>query len=273
MVSSKQLTTFSDFRCPLDALDFLPTEVYCDYLKDYCSNFKLWPHIRLSTKVVNIRRDDEIGHIISYTFITSNMVEEWACDAVALCTGLHVIPNIPHIPGINAIPEKIHSSEFKNRSQLGVGRDVLILGSGETGMDLGYLAVTSPTKSVTLSHRDGFLCAPKAISTSFQLLLLTRFQRVPDPVILSGLFGVSKQLNVPVDVSSASLFDTAYVHPILDNSPLLWAYYDRFIKYTLWMVSGTKHGLDQWVGGISNQRYHASKSVSPLSSWCSLTNG
>jgi dimethylaniline monooxygenase (N-oxide forming) len=78
---------------------------------------------------------------------------------------------------------------------------------------------------------------------------------------------------VPVDVSSASLFDTAYVHPILDNSPLLWAYYDRFIKYTLWMVSGTKHGLDQWVGGISNQRYHASKSVSPLSSWCSLTNG
>jgi dimethylaniline monooxygenase (N-oxide forming) len=38
---------------------------------------------------------------------------------------------------------------------------VLILGSGETGMDLAYLAVTSPTKSVTLSHRDGFLCAPK----------------------------------------------------------------------------------------------------------------
>jgi dimethylaniline monooxygenase (N-oxide forming) len=37
----------------------------------------------------------------------------------------------------------------------------MILGSGETGMDLAYLAVTSPTKSVTLCHRDGFLCAPK----------------------------------------------------------------------------------------------------------------
>lgn len=86
-------------------------------------------------------------------------------------------------------------------------------------------------------------------------------------MILRGLFGVPKQLNVPVDVSSASLFDTAYVHPILKNSPLLWAYYDRFIKYTLWMVSGTKHGLDQWVGGISDKRYHAAKSMcSPQSS-------
>lgn len=80
-------------------------------------------------------------------------------------------------------------------------------------------------------------------------------------MILGGLFDISKQLNVPVDVSSASLFDTAYVHPILNNSPLLWTYYDRFIKYTLWMVSGTKYGLDQWVGGILDERYHASKSM------------
>jgi dimethylaniline monooxygenase (N-oxide forming) len=71
-------------------------------------------------------------------------------------------------------------------------------------------------------------------------------------------------LIVPVDVSSASLFDTAYVHPILNSSPLLWTHYDRFIKYTLWMVSGTKHGLDQWVGGISDERYQVSKSMSPL---------
>ena len=81
-------------------------------------------------------------------------------------------------------------------------------------------------------------------------------------MIFGGIFDSgTKPLNVPVDVSSASLFDTAYVHPILNNSPLLWTYYDRFIKYTLWLVSGTQHGLDQWVGGISDERYHASKST------------
>jgi hypothetical protein len=39
-------------------------------------------------------------------------------------------------------------------------------------MDLAYLAVTSPTKSVTLSHRDGFLCAPKVWFLSFMIFLL-----------------------------------------------------------------------------------------------------
>ncbi len=29
---------------------------------------------------------------------------------------------------------------------------------------------------------------------------------------------------------------------------LLWHYYDLFIKSTLWLVSGTQHGLGQWVG-------------------------
>ncbi len=41
---------------------------------------------------------------------------------------------------------------------------------------------------------------------------------------------------------------------------LLWAYYDFFIKSTLWLVGGSKYGLGQWVGGISDERYHASKS-------------
>ena len=103
------------------------------------------------------------------------------------------------------------------------------------------------------------------MSSNISILWLTGPQRVPDPVIFGGFGGKPNQhLNVPVDVSSASLFDTAYVHPILNSSPLLWTYYDRFIKYTLWLVSGTQHGLDQWVGGISDERYHASKSRDSL---------
>ncbi len=70
---------------------------------------------------------------------------------------------------------------------------------------------------------------------------------------------ISLQGNVPSDVGSASLFDTAYVHPWLRDSFLPWWYYDRFSKYTTWLVSGTKAGLDQWIGEISPDRFHASK--------------
>lgn len=58
----------------------------------------------------------------------------------------------------------MHSSQFKEMSQFGSGKNVLIVGSGETGMDLAYMAVNSDAKSVTLCHRDGFLCAPKVSS-------------------------------------------------------------------------------------------------------------
>jgi dimethylaniline monooxygenase (N-oxide forming) len=111
--------------------------------------------------MTSIRRSKTGGHIVSYSPTSGGHAEEWQCDAVAICTGLHVVPNVAQVSGIESIPAVIHSSGFKERKQFGVDKDIMILGSGETGMDLAYLAITSPTKSVTLCHRDGFLCAPK----------------------------------------------------------------------------------------------------------------
>lgn len=102
--------------------------------------------------------------------------------------------------------------------------------------------------------RSAAICDP--------LITLCVSQRVPDPVILPILGNKPDptHLNVPVDSSSASLFDTAYVHRRLRDHKLLWEYYDFFIKSTLWLVGGSKYGLGQWIGGISDGRYHASKS-------------
>lgn len=37
-----------------------------------------------------------------------------------------------------------------------------------------------------------------------------------------------------------------------------------FAKFTTWLVSGTKAGLDQWIGEISPARFHASKSTQSI---------
>lgn len=56
------------------------------------------------------------------------------CSHIAVCTGLHVEPNIPTIPGIEHINGDVfHSALYKDRSQV-AGRNVLILGCGETAM-------------------------------------------------------------------------------------------------------------------------------------------
>ncbi|KUJ17447.1 FAD/NAD(P)-binding domain-containing protein [Mollisia scopiformis] len=242
LVSSRQLTTFSDYRYTPESPDFLSTKDYCIYLEGYCKKFNLWPYIHLQTTVTGIHRGANGGHTIQY--IAAGKSSEWHCDAVAICSGLHVTPNIPLLSGLERVPTVIHSSQFKRRKQFGEGKDVLIVGSGETGMDLGYLAITSKTNSVTLCHRDGFLCAPK---------------RAPEPSWFGMKPTTTLQGNVPYDVGASSLFDTAYVHPLLQDSFLPWWYYDRFAKWTTWLVSGTKAGLDQWIGEISPERFHASK--------------
>ncbi|KAK3988398.1 hypothetical protein QBC44DRAFT_398070 [Cladorrhinum sp. PSN332] len=244
LVSSKQLTTFSDFRAAPEDPDFLSTDRYVRYLNDYSTHFKLWDHIKLSTTVTSVKPKKNGGYIVTYKRKDSSKTKDYECEAVAVCSGLHVTPNIPKLKGAEKVPVVMHSSEFKRKEQLGVGKTILILGSGETAMDIGYLAMQCDTKRVVMCHRDGFLCAPK---------------RVPDPVILPILGNKPDptRLNVPVDSSSASLFDTAYVHRRLRDHMLLWHYYDLFIKSTLWLVGGSKYGLGQFVGGISDERYHA----------------
>lgn len=83
---------------------------------------------------------------------------------VAVCTGLHVVPSIPQIPGIEHVLDKregnttpsreiFHSAQYKSRSQL-AGRRILVLGTGETGMDIAYEAAKAGA-SVAFFSTDG----------------------------------------------------------------------------------------------------------------------
>jgi dimethylaniline monooxygenase (N-oxide forming) len=135
-------------------------QVYVQYLKDYIAHFNLGSMIELKTKVDKVRHGPaNFGHIIDLSSESGPF--RWECDAVAVCSGINVNPVIPYIEGIERIGAVIHSSRLKSRAQFGERTNVYIMGAGETGMDLAYLAVTSAAKTVTLCHRDGFFCAPK----------------------------------------------------------------------------------------------------------------
>ena len=161
MVSSKFLTTFSDFRPRPDDPDFFPSERYIEYLSDYATHFKLWPYINLNTTVISVRRGEaDNKHIISYR--TANQsTKEWECDAIAVCSGVHAEPSIPNIPGVENVPVVMHSEQFKGSHQFGIDKNIVIVGSGETGADIAYLANKSQTKKVVFCHRDGWMGTPK----------------------------------------------------------------------------------------------------------------
>lgn len=246
LVSSKYLTAFSDFRFADSEPDFPSTERYLQYLEDYATHFQLWPHINLSTRVVGVLRTAVGTHAVKYFNVDYGKEEVWECDAVAVCSGLHVEPAMPSIRGIENVPNVMHSSQFKGRKDFGDAEHIMVLGVGETAMDIAHLAVTGyQKKQVTLCHRGGFVYAPKILSF---------------PTVLK-YFNKGKTYKLAADTTIASLFDTAYVHPWLQKSPLLWTGYDTWAKFYFWLVSGTKHGVDQWVGGVPDDRYHLSSVI------------
>lgn len=160
LVSSKYLTCFSDFRPTPDEPQFMKATRYLQYLEDYVERFDLRQFIYLSTRVVSVRRRDK-GHVIRYNS-PQHGEEEWECDAVAVCSGLHVTPEIPKIPGMERVPSVLHSAQFKGRKDFGNDKTVVVLGAGETAMDIAHMAVTTPaTRRVVLCHKNGWVNAPK----------------------------------------------------------------------------------------------------------------
>ncbi|GKT65524.1 dimethylaniline monooxygenase [Colletotrichum tofieldiae] len=245
LVSSKYLTAFSDHRLPRDAPDYVTPEVYVQYLNEYCDRFELRSHIECSSKVTRVHRIEDGGHIVSVTR-PDNTTLDYTCDAVAVCSGLNVEPRIPPLKGLERIPKVFHSSQFKSRDQLRHIKSekptVVIIGTGETGQDLGQLAATTENvQHVVMCHRDGFVVAPKT---------------APAPIMF-GFWGKGENIKEkPVDCSIASLFDTAYVPPKLQSSQLLWDFYNQQIDVTFSLIGGAAVGWDQLVGGMSRERMH-----------------
>lgn len=262
------MTAFSDFRVPESDNDFLTPGRYVEYLKLYATRFALWDYISLATTVISIEPDPQNAskHILTTSGAHDQVIMERQYDAVAICSGLNQNPFMPAIPGLNtSLPfdvgrrdhhdsqrrpgasdpgiEIIHAADFKARTQFGNDQTVLILGVGETAMDIAHLAITSPTKRVILCHRDGFISSPKIVPQPFRA---GGRSGGPDP----------NNPNKPLDCATASLFDSAYVPKILQQGPWLWLVYDAFVTNMGWMISGTRAGFDQWVGGVSPERLH-----------------
>jgi dimethylaniline monooxygenase (N-oxide forming) len=147
---------------------------------------------------------------------------------LTIATGLHVIPQIPSITGIERVSsdrskQVLHSSEYKSRSQL-AGKRVLILGTGETGMDLAYASVKAGAEEVVLCSRGGFLSFPKALN-NFSLFGFTFESTKESP-------------SLPIDGLITNLFESCYVHPWVAASHLRWFVSDFVIKRVLWLLTG-----------------------------------
>lgn len=225
MVSSKYLTLFSDFRRP-DAEVHMSLADYVKYLEEYTEHFGLGKILRRNISVSSIRRDGE-GYIAALSDEGDSKPWEERYDGVAVCTGVHNIPRVPKFPGQDTFQgEILHSSQYKDPEQLR-GKRVLVIGTGETGFDIGYAAATNGAESVTMSTRHGFVSVPSH-------------------------FGDDKP---PLDCIIMNYGTHYWESAFAQRVGLHWWITTKFTRLGFLIMTGTTYGFNQWVGRRYNMTW------------------
>ena len=130
--SSATVTEMSDFPMPDEFGDFPSHLQITQYLDSYSNRFNLWPHIRLDTKVDQVKKDENVwrAHTIDGQIYTSRYL--------VVCTGIYEKANLELQTTLfsNYTGSLYHSKEIKYPLARHNGDDVLIVGGGETASDI-----------------------------------------------------------------------------------------------------------------------------------------
>ncbi|KAL1946294.1 hypothetical protein VTO73DRAFT_15421 [Trametes versicolor] len=159
---------YPSFSFPPGTALFPPASTVLTYLEAYTAHFELAPHIRLNTSIISTSRDGITGKWTVTTAHSSTQTSEThAFDHLIVANGHYRTPRLPDTPGLTGwldAHKAFHAVRYRNPSDFGDARTVLVVGAGPSGQDLvtdllvsGRTVVHSSTGAVREDMRDGRL--------------------------------------------------------------------------------------------------------------------
>ncbi len=152
LISSKQLTEYTDFPMPEEYPEFPNHRQVWEYLCRYAQRFGLYEHIRFNTTVTRVEPCVK-GWRISLADGTASIYR-----GVVIANGHNWDPRMPSYPG-KFTGEILHSADYKIPDVLR-GKRVLVVGGGNSGCDLAVEASLHADKAFH-SMRRGYHVLPK----------------------------------------------------------------------------------------------------------------
>ncbi|MBB2946685.1 hypothetical protein FB565_006453 [Actinoplanes lutulentus] len=145
--TSKGRTEFAEFPMPADWPDYPSAARIAGYLQQYAEEFGLTPHIRLGTEVTTIDKNE------TWT------VDSEPYDAVVIANGHNWHPRLPDYPG-TFDGTQMHAHDYRTPDVF-TDKKVLIVGMGNSAMDIAVDASYTAETPVLLSARHGVHIVPK----------------------------------------------------------------------------------------------------------------
>ncbi|XP_010215277.1 PREDICTED: dimethylaniline monooxygenase [N-oxide-forming] 1-like [Tinamus guttatus] len=159
--TSKEMSAFSDFPYPEDFPVFLPHARLLEYLRRYAERFALRQHIQLQTTVLSIRKRPDFATTGQWDVVTEagGTRTSHIFDAVMVCSGNFWEPSLPlhTFPGIEKFQGKyFHSRQYK-RPDVFRGKRVLVVGMGNSGVDIAVEASRVAAKVTICTGRGAWV--------------------------------------------------------------------------------------------------------------------
>ena len=152
--TSRERMEYSDFPMPKSYPDFPRHDHIAEYFDSYVDHFGFRDRIRFETGVEHAeRRPDGVWEV------TDDRGSTERYDALFVANGHHWDPRWPEpaFPGSDTFTgEQIHSHDYVDPSQL-AGKDVVVLGMGNSAMDIAVDASYVANATVLCSRRGAHI--------------------------------------------------------------------------------------------------------------------
>ncbi|MEI7054217.1 NAD(P)-binding domain-containing protein [Nocardioides sp. CCNWLW239] len=158
--TSKGRTEFVDHPMPADWVDYPSAELVAVYLADYADTFGVTERIRFGATVVGVEREDSGPSAGTWTVTCADGTSE-QYDAVVVANGHNWDPRWPSpgYPGRFA-GVQMHAHDYRD-AEIFRDRRVLVVGMGNSAMDIAVDASYVTAAPVLLSARHGVHIVPK----------------------------------------------------------------------------------------------------------------
>ena len=216
-ISSKYTSAFVGYPMPDDYPDYPSWEQVRDYIRAFARHFGLYEHVTLG---VAVTRADLLADARWRVTLSDGQVREY--DGIIAAPGVTWHPNAPALAGAGDFGGDIrHSSTYRSSEEL-AGRSVLVVGAGNSGVDIACDAARHADRAY-LSVRRGYRFLPKHVYGLPTDAVLSGVIEPPRGVSLSGepsalidaLVGDLTRLGLP-----APDHDLLASHPIMNTQVL-----------------------------------------------------
>ena len=155
-ISSRSMSGFHGYPMPKSLPDYPSHRQVLTYLRDFAREYDLYRAIELGTGVERAEREDE-GWAVT---LSSGETRRYRTLLCANGTTWH--PNMPELPGRDDFAgELLHSHDHRSAAAF-AGRRVLVVGAGNSGVDIACDAA-SAADHAAISVRRGYHIVPKYI--------------------------------------------------------------------------------------------------------------